>query len=255
MADYDSSLPIRSEADIDERVQVKVVDATTPTQQMEVDTDKNAHVEMHGNRADNAADIVMRLSELGAPNGDGDYHADDNSKPASVGIIASDRGATIDETSQNLRPTAVAGESDSICIDMALHDEAGQAYDLANPLPVEFVDGGGDEVDDYQTSAAVASDASVTHDYTVTAAKTLFIDNIWASASGKMKVEIGVETAVASGIFTSKQVGFNSTSSPNVDMDNFKKRSQVAGAKVRITLTNLDNQAQDLYSTMIGVER
>ena len=46
MADYDSGLPIRSEADgTDERVQVKIVDKTNPdTQQATVDTDDNLKV-------------------------------------------------------------------------------------------------------------------------------------------------------------------------------------------------------------------
>ena len=37
MADYDSSLPIRSEADPDERVQVKNVDFNNPDQGQEID--------------------------------------------------------------------------------------------------------------------------------------------------------------------------------------------------------------------------
>ena len=51
MSDYKSGLPVRSEADgTDERLQTKIVDATSPdTQQMEVDSDNNAHVEVHGN--------------------------------------------------------------------------------------------------------------------------------------------------------------------------------------------------------------
>jgi len=44
MADIDSGLPVRSYQDADERVQVKVVDATTVAQQMEVDADGDAHV-------------------------------------------------------------------------------------------------------------------------------------------------------------------------------------------------------------------
>ena len=45
MADVDSQLPVRSVQDVDERLQTKIVDATNPgSQQMEVDTDSDAHV-------------------------------------------------------------------------------------------------------------------------------------------------------------------------------------------------------------------
>jgi len=55
MADQATALPIRTEDDIQERVQVKLVDYLNPgtglaaDQQMSVDTDHNAHVEIHGN--------------------------------------------------------------------------------------------------------------------------------------------------------------------------------------------------------------
>src|SRR3989304_1668597 len=98
MADYDSSLPIRSEADgTDERVHTKICDGATPSQMATVDADLNLHVEVHGNKPA-GTDIELRLSELGAPNPDGDYDASDNTKPASVGVIAHDRGASIDDT-------------------------------------------------------------------------------------------------------------------------------------------------------------
>ena len=44
MADMDSSLPVKTEVDIDERLQSKLVDYLVPTQGMEIDTDKDAHV-------------------------------------------------------------------------------------------------------------------------------------------------------------------------------------------------------------------
>ncbi|NIQ16877.1 MAG: hypothetical protein GTO02_21590, partial [Candidatus Dadabacteria bacterium] len=47
MADQNTSLPIRTEADADERVQSKIVDFTTPAQGMNVDSDGSAQVEIH----------------------------------------------------------------------------------------------------------------------------------------------------------------------------------------------------------------
>lgn len=112
----------------------------------------------------------------------------------------------------------------------------------------------GTEVCAYNTSAAVAGGASVDFDYTVTAA-TLFIgEQVWASGSGKIKAVVAVETAPASGIYNTKFSSFNSTSSPNIEIPLKRLLKQVAGAKVRITITNRDNQAQDVYSTLSGVE-
>ena len=144
MADYNSSLPVRSEVDVDERVQIKIVDYTTPTQGTVVDTDGNVHVEMHGHKPDGTTDVVLRLSELGDPNPQGDYDVTNNSKPGSVGFVAHDRGATINETSQNKRVTAVAGESDSVCVDVALHDFDGNKFDAAKgstPIGKNWING------------------------------------------------------------------------------------------------------------------
>lgn len=255
MADQSTSLPVRTEADPDERLQSKIIDFTTPGQGMEVDTDGNAHVEVHGNRADDAADVTLLLSEEGRPNPRGDYEADDNSKPASVGVIALTRDASPADTLQVQRVTAIPGESDSVNMDVAMHHSDGDEIDEANPLFVSFAENPGDEVVDYDTDSAIAKDATSNHDYTVTSAKTLLIDEIWASASGKMKIEVQFETAASSGVFNSKWVGFNSTANPNIRIPSEKIGKQVADAIVRIIRTNLDNQAQDLYSTIVGIEK
>ena len=95
MADYNSGLPIRSEADgADERVQVKVVDSTNPdTQQMTVDTDGNLHAEAHGNDP-SGVDRVLRTSEEGHANVSGLYDVAQNTDPANIGLIAHSRSAT-----------------------------------------------------------------------------------------------------------------------------------------------------------------
>lgn len=112
----------------------------------------------------------------------------------------------------------------------------------------------GSEICDYQTSASVAGGASVNLDYTVTALKTLLIQQVFATGSGKIKVEVKAETAPASGTYNTKFVGFNSTANPNVEIDIDRLLKQVAGAKVRVTITNRDNQSQDVYSTLTGTE-
>ena len=259
MSDQPTALPVRSEADgTDERLQSKIVDFTTPAQGMEVDTDNNAHVEIHGHKPDGSTDVVMRLSQLGVPNSDGLYDVTDNSKPSSSADIAHSRDAAPDETKQTLRVTAIAGEANSVCKDVSLHDGTGQYYDQNNPLPVSIEESPGSEICDYQTDAAVAKDASADHDYSVIDGNILLFTGFSASGSGKIKVEVQIGDGAVSEVFATKEVNFNSTANTNVNFT-FPTPIKVVGTAnsttVRITLTNRDNSAQDLYSTIFGLER
>lgn len=253
MADQNLALPVRSEADgTDARVQVKIVDFTTPTQGATVDTDRNVHVEVHGNDPA-AVDRVVRTSETGALTPDGVYNAATNTKPGNLGMVGSSRSATPGDTTQTLRQTGIQNGT-VIAMDVALFDELGAPYTTSNPLPVTSVDSEGTEINDYLDSATTAIGASVNHDYTVTSAKTLKLSQIYASASGKLKVEVAVETGIASGTFTSKFVGFNSVANPNIIIPVNENIAVAAGVRVRVILTNRDLQIQDLYSTICGHE-
>lgn len=254
MSDYNSGLPVRSEADgVDEKVIVKITDGQMGgTNQMTVDSDQNAHVEIHGNDPA-GVDRVVRTSELGALTPDGVYHATDNSKPGNSGLIASTRDAAPSDTTQTQRVTAVTNGTKRL-LDVSIHDEDGNIFSASNPLPVTNVDSEGVEVNDYLKSVAVAAAASVNHDYTVTALKTLKLSQIWAAASGKMKIEVQIETGVATAVFNTKFVGFNSTANPNIKLPVRENIAVTAGVKVRVIRTNLDNQSQDLYSTISGHE-
>lgn len=256
MADYNSGLPIRSEADgADERVHVKVVDGATPSQRMAVDTDLNAHVESHGNDP-TGADKVLRLSELGAVTPDGVYDAANNTKPGTTALIGHTRAATPAETDQVERLTAKAGTVDTTvhALDVSMHDQNGNAFTSSNPLYVSNVAAAGTSINNYNTSAALAAGASNNHDYTVTALMTLKLARIWASASGKLKIQVEVETGVATGTFNTFFVGFNSTANPNIEIEIDQNITVAAGVRVRVVRTNKDNQAQDVYSTISGIE-
>jgi len=254
MNDYGSGLPVRSEADgVDEKVIVKVVDGQPGgTYQMQVDSDKNAHVEVHGNDPA-GADKVIRTSELGALTPDGVYDVANNTKPGNTGLIASVRNASPSDTTQTQRLTAVTNGTKRL-LDISMHDEDGNPYSASNPLPVANVDSEGTEVNNYLQDVAVVKLTSVNHDYTVTALKTLKLTEIWASASGKMKVELQIETGVATGVFAAKFVGFNSTANPNILIPIKEAITVAAGVRVRLIKSNLDNQSQDLYSTISGHE-
>lgn len=260
MADYNSGLPIRSEADgTDEKVHVKIKGNPTgvgaATNEAIVDNDKNLHEETHGNKPD-GSDVVALMSEEGFQNSNGDYNAVTNTRPSSQALILHDRVAAPAEADQNFRPTGVASSdgSNAKAMDVALRDESGNAFTTSNPLPVTLVDSEGSEINDYNASSGTVAAATANHDYTVTALKTLKAAQISCSASGKAKFQVMVETGVATGIFTTKFVKFNSTANPNCDFDIKELITVAAGVKIRVAKTNLDNQAQDLYSTISGHE-
>jgi hypothetical protein len=112
----------------------------------------------------------------------------------------------------------------------------------------------GDPICDYKDDSAIAAGSSSNHDYTVTAGKSLKLTGVLAAASGKCKVEVKVETAVGSGTFNTKFVAFNSTANPNMQIFPTGDIVVAAGVRVRVTKTNKDLSAQDLYSTIEGSE-
>jgi hypothetical protein len=129
-----------------------------------------------------------------------------------------------------------------------IKDATGTAFSTSNPLPVVISNTvPGTEILDYKTAAAVAAGSSDTHTYTVTALKTLSLQQIVASASGKIKVEIKLAGST-------KIVLFNSTSEPNVSYTFFAPQAVAAGVAVAVVITNLDKSAMDVYSTIEGVE-
>lgn len=136
-----------------------------------------------------------------------------------------------------------------------LKDETGAAFSESNPLPVYSSEQPGDPIHDYSTAAAVAAGATSNHDYTVSVGKTLYVSQVLASASGKLKIEVQEETAAGAGTYNTIAVMFSSASDHNCSVE-FKIPLEVeAGKKIRVIRTNRDNQAMDVYSTVVGIER
>lgn len=257
MADQDTSLPVRTQADgPDERLHVKVVDGTSPSvNQMQVDADKAAKTLATGHDP-GGVNRTLRTSERGAMTPDGLYDATNNTVPGNTGLIASSRNAAPSDTTQTQRLTAVTGTTPNTvrALDIALHDALGNPFSETNALPVTVTESSGTAVNDYKDAASIAAAATDNHDYTVTALKTLYLTQVEASASGKAKMVISVETGVATGVFTPKWTQFNSTSETNMHLTIKEPIAVAAGVRVRVALTNRDNQAQDLYSTISGHE-
>lgn len=124
------------------------------------------------------------------------------------------------------------------------------AVNTDGSINVKISDRSGVEQLDYDTAAAVASAATSNHDYTTTGAFRL--EQVHITASSRMKAEIQIETAAASGVFNTAAVLFTSESDLNADWTPQSPPLVASGARVRVIRTNRDNQAQDLYSTITG---
>jgi len=241
MADYDSSLPARTESAGD--IDVFISDATTSTQKLKV----NADGSIDTNQVPGSKIIITDGTDDLEVNADGSINVKQDKlafATDTVDVSGSDVTATVTAVDLDIRDLSASTDS----VQANLFDEAGVAYSQANPLPVELTqDQSGDEIVDFNTSAAVAKDASVNHDYTVSAGKIFLGEEAWVSGSGKLKAELLVNGAI-------KWVGFNSTANPNIRIPLEKIMKANATEVIRFTITNRDKQAQDVYSTLTGLE-
>jgi hypothetical protein len=303
MADYNSSLPIRTENAGD--VAIKIVDSTITSQQLTVNADGSINtnvsatnldirdlvfatdkVDVSGSSVELGATTLAALESITVQNGSGvsavniqdggnsitvdgtvelgatslaaleSITVQNGAGGSAVNIqdggnsITVDGSVTVSATALDIRPLVPA--TDSVKISDGTDSLAINADGSLNVVVTSSV--AGTPVCDFLSSSAVAAGASANHDYTVTAATTLKLTGILASASGKCKVEVKVESGVGTGIFNTKFVGFNSTATPNVTIFPTGDLMVAAGVKVRVAMTNKDNQAQDLYSTIEGSE-
>ena len=256
MADINSSLPIRTENDGD--AVVKVADATIPSQQLAVNADGSVNITDNGQSLTvDAVDLDVR--DLNSAQDSVEVlQASHDSLNANVNLQVGD----VDVDNSNPVPVSDAGSSLTVdAIDLDVRDlsasqDNGAISDGTDTLAVN-ADGSinvvisgqqdGTPVVDYQTSSSVATAASVNHDYVVSSGVKFVGEELFVSASGKVKVEVLV---AGSTVF----VGFNSTTNPNIRIPLEKLVTAQATETVRITITNRDAQPQDVYSTLVGYE-
>lgn len=273
MSDYNSSLPVRTENPGD--VVSKIADATIPSQQLAISAAGEASVkatDLDIRDLNSATDSVTVVAndldirpissatdsiEVVATNLD---IRDLNSATDSVTVLANDLDIR-DLNSATDSVTAVATDFDIRDLSAAtdsvaahLKDEDGNPYTISNPLPVFEVGSSGDPINNYKNASAIAGGASDNHDYTVSVGKSLKLEQIEASSSGKAKIEVQIESGVATGVFATRFVQFNSTASPNMSIKLEDPISVAAGVRVRVIMSNRENQSQDLYSTICGYE-
>ena len=124
-----------------------------------------------------------------------------------------------------------------------------------NPVPVSITSTlVGTSINNYNTAAAIASNATSNHIYTISSGKTFNGKKIWASASGLMKIEVRVSPDGST--YSTLWVGFNSTATPNItiDLDELVFLESGTGSTIEIIRTNLDKKPMDVYSTISGTE-
>ena len=125
MADYDSSLPVKTQGDATAKLQARIIDESADANGLAVTAGGLAKVLGHGLEPDDSTEQHLRVSELGNINGDGIYHVTNNSKPAASGMVAHVRNATPDETHQTIRVTGV-NASTVWAMDIALRRRRGR---------------------------------------------------------------------------------------------------------------------------------
>jgi hypothetical protein len=109
----------------------------------------------------------------------------------------------------------------------------------------------GDEVHDYDTASALASDTADNHDYTITGSD-FELDKVEFGSSGGMKAEI--QTGPLASLAT-VAVGFIPKHGGHSDIDfspNMLVDGGVTAPTIRVIRTNRQGGAQDVYSTIMG---
>ena len=186
-------------------------------------------------------------STLGANDGVdiGDVTVNNGSGASAVNIQDGGNSITVDATALDIR--ALSDSTDSVAIGDGTET---LAINTDGSINVKMSDRSGTEIDDFDLGSAIASDATDNHDYVTTGAFRL--TQVHVSASSAMKAEVQIETGAATGVFDTLAVMFTTESDLNYSFVLKSPKLVVSGARVRVIRTNLDNQAQDLYSTILG---
>jgi hypothetical protein len=251
MADYDSSLPIRTEAAGD--VDIFISDSVTPSQKLKVNADGS--IDTNTSLPAGTKVIITDGTDDLAVNADGSVNAivsatdlDIRDLSQATDSVTAHQGGTwsvdvantvtVQATDLDIRDLTAASDS----VAAHLFDEAGNAFSSSNPLPVEFFESKA-EVFNFSQGTNIAKNASHTH--TFAAPADFKLKDVYVSGSGKLRAELKIDGNTVA-------VGFNSTANPQVTW-RFQKGLNASSVNVVVEIENKDNQAQDLYSTIVGL--
>lgn len=179
------------------------------------------------------------------------YDVDTNPDPSTTGLVAHNRDATLDDTNLSKRITAITSDTVT-ALDVSLHDPLGRPFSAENPLYVNVTNGtGGDEVLAYHEFEDLAKNTPTSWSYDVTPDKVLNLQKVLVSGSGSFKAVVAIGTTLSE---LTKIVLFNSTANPVAQYDFSMPQFLDDTQSVKITVTNRDNLAQSIYTTLEGVE-
>jgi len=225
MADYDSSLPVRSEVNNSTSdLQISIADGTVNSQLWNIDTNGIGQVNLN----DGTTALTI---QTGGNLGNVIY---DSTGANSWGINSGGAGPVV------IQDTDVTPDI------MAVNDDGSINVNVVTSTA-------GDQIHKYDTVVGAAASATpvVVLTYTVTTAKTLLLQYVHASASGKAKVIVKAGTPSSETIravfFVSTANGFGFAEFPN-------RIEVIAGDNVLVAMANIDKGSQDLYAYINGVE-
>jgi|WetSurMetagenome_2_1015567.scaffolds.fasta_scaffold37860_1 hypothetical protein len=156
-----------------------------------------------------------------------------------------DNTVTVSATALDIRTITKATDSIQVSANSSVNS-------ASNPIFVQMTNGIiSGEVNDFNTGAAVAAAGTSNHDYTVVTAMKL--KSVICSASGKCKFTVQVGPVAS---LVTKAVAFVTPTDPTVELffDPPIEIPTTSTGTVRVIRTNRENQAQDVYSTIIGLD-
>lgn len=237
---------------LDRKLLIRVV-GSTDANRMEIDASGRPTVNVNGTVPVSATDLDIRdLTHVSdsVKIGDGtDFLAIDGSGNIGVtdagGSLTVDGTVTVTATDLDIRDLTLAQDSVKISANTS-------ANSATNPIYVKEVESilSSTEVHNYDTQSALAADSTDNHDYTVTGT-TFLLKSIIFSCSGAGKVEL--QTGPVASLVT-RAVAFVPTRGGHAQLE-FNPPIEVPATStgtVRLIRTNRENQAQDVYSTIIG---
>jgi hypothetical protein len=272
-----------------DRKQLNVlVDATTDSQRLAIDSNGSASVIAAANSGVDIGDVTINnaagASAVNIQDGGNNISVDDAGGSLTIdnatlsvtggGVEATALRVTIASDSTGL--LSIDDNGGSLTVDSATHDTFNANANLqvgdtdvssSNPVPVSK-DGSanaetnpiyvyqvntitsGSEIHDYDTQASLAGSGTDNHDYTV-ANTTFLLKSVIVAASGACKAEI--QTGPVASLATDA-VGFIPKQGGIIQLD-FNPPIEVpvtSTGTVRVIRTNREGSAQDVYSTIIG---
>jgi hypothetical protein len=232
---------------LDRKQLMVIVDPTTDANRLAIDASGRITSNINGTVTVTATDLDIRdLTHVSdsVKIGDGtDFLAIDASGNITVNVNGT---VTVSATDLDIRDLNLTQDAVRVSANTTANSET-------NPIWVKLTDvASASEVSNYDTSASVAVNATDNHDYTVV--NTFYLKSVIAAASGAMKLEVQVGPVAT---LVTKAVFFTSGAKPTeqIFFDPPIEVPNTSTGTVRVIRRNDDNQAMDVYSTIVGYDK